>query len=50
MTLYGYVRTKDELLACFADRFYEKVELPADAVPGIEDCMSQNERSGHVSQ
>ena len=40
MTLYGYVRTKDELLASFADHFFDEVELPADAVPGIEDCMS----------
>jgi AcrR family transcriptional regulator len=30
MTLYGYVRTKDELLAAVADRFFGELELPED--------------------
>jgi AcrR family transcriptional regulator len=29
MTLYGYVRTKEELLAALADRFFGEVELPS---------------------
>jgi AcrR family transcriptional regulator len=29
MTLYGYVRTKEELLGALADRFLAEVELPA---------------------
>jgi AcrR family transcriptional regulator len=28
MTLYGYVRTKEELLAALADRFFGEIELP----------------------
>jgi AcrR family transcriptional regulator len=31
MTLYGYVRTKDELLQALADRLFHLVELPDDA-------------------
>jgi AcrR family transcriptional regulator len=30
MTLYGYVRTKDELLAAVADRLFGTLELPDD--------------------
>jgi AcrR family transcriptional regulator len=30
MTLYGYVRTKEELLAALANRFLAEVELPVD--------------------
>jgi AcrR family transcriptional regulator len=30
MTLYGYVRTKDELLQALADRLFQLVELPDD--------------------
>jgi AcrR family transcriptional regulator len=37
MTLYGYVRTKEELLAALADRFFGEVELPlADDGPWQE--------------
>jgi AcrR family transcriptional regulator len=28
MTLYGYVRTREELLGALADRFFDEVELP----------------------
>ena len=36
MTLYGYVRTKEDLLAALADRFLDEVELPAAGTPWQE--------------
>jgi TetR/AcrR family transcriptional regulator, tetracycline repressor protein len=32
-TLYGYFRTKDELLGAFADRLFDEIALPADELP-----------------
>lgn len=36
MTLYGYVRTKEELLGLLADRFLSEIELPDPAAPWRE--------------
>jgi AcrR family transcriptional regulator len=32
MTIYGYVRTKEELLAVLADRYLAEIELPDPAM------------------
>jgi AcrR family transcriptional regulator len=42
MTLYGYVRTREELLGALADRFFDEVELPDT------DGLSWRERIGYV--
>ena len=48
MTLYGYVATKDDLLAALADRFLSDVKLPRDAArhlaarrQGVEGGLAQ---------
>jgi AcrR family transcriptional regulator len=41
MTLYGYFRTKDELLQALADQLFNLVELPADdALPWQEHIVT----------
>lgn len=40
MTIYGYVRTKEELLALLADRFLADIELPDPAAPWREQLFS----------
>jgi AcrR family transcriptional regulator len=38
MTLYGYVRTKEELLGALANRYFDEIELPP---PGETDWREQ---------
>jgi AcrR family transcriptional regulator len=45
MTLYGYVATKDELLAALADRFLSEVRLPRPAAGNWEEQVASVFRS-----
>jgi AcrR family transcriptional regulator len=40
MTLYGYVRTKEELIGILADRFLGEIEMPAPTAPWREQVHS----------
>jgi AcrR family transcriptional regulator len=40
MTIYGYVRTKEELLAVLADRYLAEIELPDPAIRWQERLMA----------
>jgi AcrR family transcriptional regulator len=41
MTLYGYVRTKDEVLQALANRLFKELELPADDTLPWPDQVTQ---------
>lgn len=45
MTLYGYVRTKEELLGALANRFFAGVELPGPEVVSWQDRIAHVFRS-----
>jgi AcrR family transcriptional regulator len=45
MTLYGYVRTKEELLAALADRFFDEVELPTGEEGSWDEQVAEVFRS-----
>jgi AcrR family transcriptional regulator len=47
MTLYGYVRTKEEILAAVANRFLGEVELPAGSGGSWQDEVAAMFRSVH---
>lgn len=40
MTLYGYVRTKEELLGALADRFLSEIPMPPDDAPWTEQVAA----------
>ena len=45
MTLYGHVRTKEELLGALADRFFAEIELPTQDKLSWEDQVAEIFRS-----
>jgi AcrR family transcriptional regulator len=47
MTLYGYVRTKEEILAAVANRFLGEVELPSGSGDSWQDEVAAVFRSVH---
>ena len=47
MTLYGYVRTKEEILAAVANRFLSEVELPSGSGGSWQDEVAAVFRSVH---